>query len=108
MTHKFNMLAVEHMTSNAIQVSQNCEPKTQYFNKSFATANVITKLATNKSAMAKLARKRFPIRRRPRSVYMASTTKMFPAIDMNIKMDGTTPEKVISKKNFPLFSTTDK
>lgn len=66
--HRFSMEAVEHMTSNAIHVSQNCGPNTQYPSKSFTTANVITSAATNKSAMAKEARKRFPILLSPRSV----------------------------------------
>lgn len=85
------MLAVEHMTSKATHVSQNCAPKTQYPRRSFTPANVITREATKRSAMAKEARNRFPIRRRPRSVYIATHTKMFPATDKNISNDRNVP-----------------
>lgn len=68
MAHKFRIEAVEHMTSKAIHVSQNCAPNIQYPSKSLTTANVITNAATNRSAMANDAKNRFPILRRPRSV----------------------------------------
>lgn len=62
------MEAVEHITSNAIHVSQNWAPNIQCPSKSLTTAKVITSAATNKSAMANEARNRFPILLKPRSV----------------------------------------
>lgn len=41
--------------------------------------------------MASEARKRLPILRRPRSVYMATQTRMFPAIDRNMSTDRKIP-----------------
>lgn len=66
--HRFKILAVEHITSKATQVSQNCAPNIQYPSRSLTPAKVITSDATNRSAIAKDARKRLPILRKPRSV----------------------------------------
>lgn len=61
--------------------------------KSLTPAKVITRDATNKSAIASDARNRFPIRRKLRSVYMARHTNILPAIDKNIKRDKKMPAK---------------
>lgn len=87
MAQRFKIDAVEHNTSNATHVSQNCAPNIQYPNNtiillfligfnsksflpniSFTPANVITNDATNKSAIAKDAKNKFPILRKLRSV----------------------------------------
>lgn len=59
--------------------------------KSLTPANVITREATNKSAIASDAKNRLPIRRKLRSVYIAKHTKIFPAIDRKIKSDKNMP-----------------
>jgi hypothetical protein len=59
---------------------------------SFTPANVITREATNRSAIANEAKNRFPIRRRLRSVYIAIQTRMFPAIDRKIRSPRKDPE----------------
>lgn len=41
--------------------------------------------------MANDAKNKFPIRRKLRSVYIAKHTKIFPAIDKNIKSDKKMP-----------------
>lgn len=41
--------------------------------------------------MANEAKNKFPIRRKLRSVYIAKHTKIFPAMDKNIKRDRNTP-----------------
>lgn len=41
--------------------------------------------------MANDAKNKFPIRRKLRSVYIAKHTKIFPAMDKNIKRDKNTP-----------------
>lgn len=41
--------------------------------------------------MANDAKNKFPIRRKLRSVYIAKHTKIFPAMDKNIKRDKKTP-----------------
>lgn len=43
--------------------------------------------------MANDAKNKFPIRRKLRSVYIAKHTKIFPAIDKNIKSDKKMPAK---------------
>lgn len=48
--------------------------------------------------MASDAKNKFPIRRKLRSVYIAKHTKIFPAMDKNIKRDRNTPAKRIKKK----------
>lgn len=67
-------------------------------NRSLTPANVITSDATNKSAMANDAKNKFPIRRKLRSVYIAKHTKIFPAIDKNIKSDKKMPANKENKK----------
>lgn len=67
-------------------------------NRSLTPANVITSDATNKSAMANDAKNKFPIRRKLRSVYIAKHTKIFPAMDKNIKRDKNTPAKRTRRK----------
>lgn len=54
-------------------------------------ANVITNDATNKSAMARDAKNKFPIRRKLRSVYIAKQTRILPATDKNISRDRKMP-----------------
>lgn len=66
--------------------------------KSFTPANVITREATNKSAIANDAKNKFPIRRKLRSVYIAKHTRIFPAIDRNIKSDKNMPVENERKK----------
>ena len=53
---------------------------------SFTLANVITKIDTNKSAIANEARNKFPIRRRLRSVAIAKHTSIFPVAARNINV----------------------
>lgn len=50
--------------------------------------------------MANDAKNKFPIRRKLRSVYIAKHTKIFPAMDKNIKKDRNTPveEKRTNRK----------
>lgn len=48
--------------------------------------------------MANDAKNRFPIRRKLRSVYIAIHTKIFPAIDKNIKSDKKMPANKEKKK----------
>lgn len=67
-------------------------------NRSLTPANVITSDATNKSAMANDAKNKFPIRRKLRSVYIAKHTKIFPAIDKNIKSDKKMPANIEKKQ----------
>ncbi|KAJ8959831.1 hypothetical protein NQ318_011564 [Aromia moschata] len=68
--------------------------KDEYLPKmSLTPANVITNEATKRSAIAREARKRLPIRRRPRSVYIATHTRMFPATERNISSDRNVPAK---------------
>ncbi|CRL01163.1 CLUMA_CG014585, isoform A [Clunio marinus] len=73
---------VEHITSNAIQVSQNSAPKIQYPYQlpkiSLTLAKVITSSETNKSAMASEAKNRFPIRRKLRSCPLRAGIEMKP------------------------------
>lgn len=59
--------------------------------RSLTPAKVITREATNKSAIASDAKNRFPMRRKLRSVYMARHTNILPAIDKNIKRDKKMP-----------------
>lgn len=77
---------------------------------------ILTSDATNKSAMANDAKNKFPIRRKLRSVYIAKHTKIFPAMDKNIKRDRKMPvtrktkksrerkqtEKILEKNKSPL------
>lgn len=74
--------------------------------KSFTPANVITKAATNKSAIAKDARNKFPIRRRLRSVQIARHTRILPAIDKKINTNSKMPVKKEKKEN--CYSLTNK
>lgn len=80
------------MTSKAIQVSQNCSPKIQYPNKSLTPAKVITRHATNMSAIARETMKRLPILLSDLSVATAMHTNAFPTIDAIIINERKTPE----------------
>ena len=67
-------------------------------NKSLTPANVITSDATNKSAMARDAKNKFPILRKLRSVQIAKQTKILPATDKNISNERKIPENRREKK----------
>lgn len=60
MAQRFRMEAVQHMTSNATQMSQNWSPNTHDPCKSLATANTITRQAKNRSLMARETINKFP------------------------------------------------
>lgn len=64
------------------------------------SANVITSEATNRSAIAKDAKNKFPIRRKLLSVYIAMHTRIFPAIDRNISVDRKNPEMERRRKRY--------
>ena len=91
MAQRLRMEAVLHMTSKAIQVSQKRGPKIQYPRRSLTPAKVITRHPTKRSAIAKEARNKLPILLRPRSVYIATQTKTFPATDRNIRINSRKP-----------------
>lgn len=74
---------------------------------SFTLANVITKIDTNKSAIANEARNKFPIRRRLRSVAIAKQTRMFPVAARNINVAKNVAENdtkfIVDQKSLILF-----
>lgn len=65
---------------------------------SFTPANVITKIDTNKSAIANEAKNKFPILRRLRSVAMARQTRMFPVAAKNMIVIRNVAENIIKKR----------
>ena len=83
------ILAVDDMTSEAIQSLQNSFPNqsTKDSVRSFTSANGITKDATSRSESANETKNRFERVRRLDSVRMAIQTSKFPKIAIAIKSD---------------------
>ena len=83
------ILAVEDMTSEAIQSLQNSFPNqsTKDSVRSFTNANGITKDAKSRSESANETKNRFERVRRLDSVRTAMQTSMFPKIAIAIKSD---------------------
>lgn len=71
--------------------------------KSLTSAKVITSEATNRSAIAKDAKNKFPILRKLLSVYIAMHTRIFPAIDRNISVVRRNPVKIKKNNSIILF-----
>ena len=92
------------MTSNANQVSHKVEPKHQN-PRSLMAANVITKLDTNKSAIANDAKNKFAVFLNPRSVRIATQTSILPknATDMISAIGNAKNENILKISNLYQF-----
>lgn len=93
MAHRKRIEAVEHMTSNEIQIWQYLSPKGQKPKISLTRAKVITKHATKRSAIASDTTNRFPILRKLLSLQTATQTSILPKMDRKMTSDIKIPAK---------------